>query len=312
MKKLLSVVVVGSALLAGCGAGSNALTAVVDGHEVTVGDVEALLFGDNSTVDRATFARNLGFKIQFIVITDAASDQFGYSPSEDEVAERAESLYNDLKTGEQTLEEFLEERSITQEMLTEVARQGLISEFVREEFSGDVTAPTEDEITEARQFAIAQLTNGCISHILVETEPEARDVLARLDQGEVFADLATELSTDLGSGANGGALGCSTFEQWVAPFRDASLGATVGEVVAEPVESQFGFHVILVTDRVDPEVDTIPTTEEITASLEARSLETLFSDWFFAAIETAEVTVEPEYGTWQSGPEPGVVPPTEE
>lgn len=314
MKKLLFLIVLGSVLLAACGASGGALAATVDGEQITVGDVEAFIFGDDSTVDKTTFASNLGFAIQFVVITDAAMEDFGISLTDEEVTERSDEIYNDFKTEGESLEDFLATREITEAFLTEVARQGIISDQIRAEFEPEAEDPTEEEIAEATKLALAQATNACVSHILVETEDEAMDALEQLDDGADFAELATELSTDTGSAANGGALGCATLDGYVAPFRDASLEATVGEVVPMPVESQFGFHVILVTDRVDPEEGTLLTEDEIIDGLIAQQVDTLYSEWFFEVVGAAEVTVEAEYGTWEPAPPsgPAVIPPTEE
>lgn len=91
---------------------------------------------------------------------------------------------------------------------------------------------------------------ACTRHILVASPGEARDVLARLDDGEPFADVAAQDSTDTGSAANGGSLGCMNTGQFaqtfVPEFVQAALDAEVGTPVG-PVESQFGFHVIELT-----------------------------------------------------------------
>ncbi len=86
----------------------------------------------------------------------------------------------------------------------------------------------------------------CVSHILVATEDEATAIKAELDAGADFATIAQEKSTDPGSGAAGGELGCQSPDSWVPEFSAAMLTAEVGKVT-EPVESQFGFHLILVT-----------------------------------------------------------------
>lgn len=85
-------------------------------------------------------------------------------------------------------------------------------------------------------------------HILVESQTAAEDILASLAAGESFADLARSVSTDTGSGANGGELGWSLASRYVTEFaeavRDAEIGAFVG-----PVQTDFGFHVIQVRAR---------------------------------------------------------------
>jgi len=85
-------------------------------------------------------------------------------------------------------------------------------------------------------------------HILVKTEAEAKQVLARLRAGEDFAKVAQEVSTDTGSSAQGGDLGWVGRGVMVAPFELAAFSLGVGEL-SEPVRSQFGFHIIQVLEK---------------------------------------------------------------
>jgi peptidyl-prolyl cis-trans isomerase C len=161
-----------------------------------------------------------------------------------------------------------------------------------------------------RQIAASALTNACVSHILVETEEEANDVVTRLDEGEDFGEIATELSTDTGSAANAGALPCGSPDGYVEPFRLAVLDATVGEVYPEVVESQFGYHVILVTELTVPTEGDLPSDEELADNIRQASIAAEVQEWFNGIMEAAEVTVNEEYGTWQSAP-PAVIPPSQ-
>ena len=90
-------------------------------------------------------------------------------------------------------------------------------------------------------------------HILVATQEEAEDVLAALQSGESFADLARAVSTDTGSGANGGELGWSPVVQFVAEFADAVATAPIGEIIG-PIQTEFGWHIIQVRAREDREI----------------------------------------------------------
>lgn len=94
------------------------------------------------------------------------------------------------------------------------------------------------------------------SHILFRTAPgadeaavkqHATDALGRLKKGEDFAKLAKELSEDTGSGQNGGDLGFFPHDAVVKPFADAAFGLKKGEL-SDVVQTQFGFHIIKVTD----------------------------------------------------------------
>jgi parvulin-like peptidyl-prolyl isomerase len=89
-----------------------------------------------------------------------------------------------------------------------------------------------------------------VRHILVETEEEALDVLDALNAGESFAALAKAVSTDTGSGANGGELDWTAVAGFVEPFANAVRDAEIGEIVG-PVESEFGFHIIQVRAKED-------------------------------------------------------------
>jgi len=80
-------------------------------------------------------------------------------------------------------------------------------------------------------------------HILVATEQEAKDIIAKLKGGAKFEELA-KASKDPGSGANGGDLGWMTPAKLVKPFADAMVALKNGEITQTPVKSDFGYHVI--------------------------------------------------------------------
>ena len=83
-------------------------------------------------------------------------------------------------------------------------------------------------------------------HILLPTEDDARAALKRLQAGEDFAKLATELSKDPGS--EGGDLGYFTQDKMVPEFAETAFKLDVGKV-SDPVKSQFGWHIIKVEDK---------------------------------------------------------------
>jgi peptidyl-prolyl cis-trans isomerase D len=85
-------------------------------------------------------------------------------------------------------------------------------------------------------------------HILINDEAVALAVIERLKNGEDFGALAAELSTDTGSGAQGGDLGWFGRGAMVAPFEEAAFALKVGEI-SQPVKSDFGYHIIQVIAR---------------------------------------------------------------
>ena len=117
------------------------------------------------------------------------------------------------------------------------------------------------------------------SHILVETEEAARAIIDQLKDGADFAELAREKSTGP-SGPNGGSLGSFGRGQMVPAFEAAAFGMPVGGFSDNPVQTQFGWHVIQVSDKgieQAPELDQM--RDQIAANLSrqsfARIVETL-------------------------------------
>lgn len=119
------------------------------------------------------------------------------------------------------------------------------------------------------------------SHILVETEEEAEALVAELDGGADFATLAREKSTGP-SGPGGGDLGWFAEGMMVQSFYDAVTKLKKGEV-SQPVETRFGWHVILLTDqRV---IDT-PPFEEVRGQIEEELRNQVLDD-FVKRLETS-------------------------
>ncbi|EMT46788.1 MULTISPECIES: peptidylprolyl isomerase [Anoxybacillus] len=86
------------------------------------------------------------------------------------------------------------------------------------------------------------------SHILVDDEKTAKEIKAKLEKGEDFAKLAKEYSKDTGSAQNGGDLGWFGPGKMVEEFEKAAYALNKGEI-SEPVKTQFGYHIIKVTDK---------------------------------------------------------------
>jgi parvulin-like peptidyl-prolyl isomerase len=307
LKKLLALVAVLALVVAACGSGSTTGVATVDGEQITLAQVQSLFVSDESTIPKDQFAQFLAFQIQWDIVENAAADKYGIEITEGEIDAEADLIYETQAAGE-TREEFTTSRGVTEEFLRNIALQGLLDTAVRAELSGDAEAPSQETIDAEVALAAASLTNVCVSHILVPTVEESQDVVDRLDAGEDFAAIAGEVSQDPGSGAEGGVLPCGPAGQYVPEFRDAALVAPIGEVYSEVVESQFGFHVMMVTDRTDPAPEELPSEAEVVESLTATAAGELLNVWFNDQIVAADVEVDADYGTWTTDPV-GVTPP---
>lgn len=120
---------------------------------------------------------------------------------------------------------------------------------------------TEEEILAAYQEEIKKASplQYKARHILVETQSNAIELIAELDDGADFAELAQQHSTGP-TGPNGGDLGWFPPEQMVKVFSDAVVSLEDGEYTSEPVQSQFGWHIIL---REGSRENTPPTLESV-------------------------------------------------
>jgi peptidyl-prolyl cis-trans isomerase C len=98
-------------------------------------------------------------------------------------------------------------------------------------------------------------------HILVESEDEAKAILAELKKGTDFSELARLKSKDPGAAAEGGDLGYFTKDQMVAEFSDAATKLDKGQL-SDPVKTQFGWHVIKVEDKRDRPVPPFDQVKE--------------------------------------------------
>jgi peptidyl-prolyl cis-trans isomerase C len=130
----------------------------------------------------------------------------------------------------------------------EVARYRILAEAAVEQYLRD--HPVEDKDIEAlyqSQYGDAKLTEYKARHILLKTEDEAKAVIAELDKGADFAELAKKKSTGP-SGPNGGDLGWFEGGQMVKPFADALATMKKGGHSSQPVKTQFGWHVIKLED----------------------------------------------------------------
>jgi len=106
-----------------------------------------------------------------------------------------------------------------------------------------------------------------VRHILVEKEDDAKEVISELQKGAKFDELAKARSKDPGSKDRGGDLDWNAPTNFVKPFGDAMKTTPKGKFTAQPVQTQFGWHVIEVDDVRDAKV---PSYDEVKPQLQQR------------------------------------------
>ena len=124
-------------------------------------------------------------------------------------------------------------------------------------------------------------------HILLKTEDEAKAVIAELDGGKDFAELAKEKSTGPSAG-QGGDLGYFSKGQMVPEFEAAAFALKKGEYAKEPVETQFGWHVIKLEDRRET---TPPAFEEVADQVRQVVMRERYADLLKTAREETKIEV---------------------
>jgi peptidyl-prolyl cis-trans isomerase C len=159
---------------------------------------------------------------------------------------------------------------------------------------GAVTDAALQAAYDARFKDAAPQTEYNAAHILVADEAKAKELLAELEAGADFAELAKTHSTDTGSGAVGGDLGWFGLGMMVKPFEEAVVAAELGKV-AGPVQSDFGFHLILVKETrvaAQPTLDDI--RDELATEIEQQAIEAHVTEvTAAAAVETPGEGIDP-------------------
>lgn len=173
---------------------------------------------------------------------------------------------------------------------TTLALDGLKRSYLSNEalIAGIKNATSEAEIQkayDAKYKDMAPQLEYHASHILVDSEDKAKSLLAEIAGGKAFADVAKENSKD-GSAANGGDLGWFGVGAMVKPFEDAVVAAPVGKVVG-PIKTDFGWHLILVTETRNKAA---PTLAEVHDQI-AQEVQKAAIDAFIKSItEKAKIT----------------------
>lgn len=159
-----------------------------------------------------------------------------------------------------------------------------------------------------------QFVQTCASHILVDTKQLADSLRTQIAGGADFAALAKANSKDNqgptgGSAAKGGDLGCMSDQEAsnLDPTFLAAMKAVPTGQVSDVVQTQFGFHIIKVTDRKTESFD--DAKAQIASRLNSDA-SNQFSDLITQLVSKAKIEVNPRYGHFEKGGRLGVVAPT--
>lgn len=161
---------------------------------------------------------------------------------------------------------------------------------------------TEDAIKARYDKFVAEQPAGTevhALHILVKSEAEAKDVIAQLAGGADFSTVAKEKSTDPSAQQNGGDLGYFAAGDMVPEFERAAFALEKGQSSKEPVQSQFGWHVIRIVDRREK---TAPTLDQARGQIEELLSSELVTTYVTSLRTSAKVEMFNPDGTPKGAP----------
>jgi len=148
---------------------------------------------------------------------------------------------------------------------------------------------SEDDLRQAYKKHVAGMDGKeyKASHILVKKEDEAKSIIAQLDKGADFAELAKKKSTGP-TGKNGGELGWFQPDQMVKPFSDAVRNLQPGHYTEKPVKTRFGWHVVLLQDVRDMKK---PTYDQLKQQLRNQLIGQHVQDYIKSLRDKADVEI---------------------
>jgi peptidyl-prolyl cis-trans isomerase C len=193
--------------------------------------------------------------------------QFGNLPPEQRRAAALSSIIEIRLMAAQAVEKGLDKDADFQRRVAFLDQRALHGELVEKEVAGKIT---DDEIRARydKEIAAQKPVNEVHArHILVKTKEEADAIIKKLEGGDDFQKLANENTTDPSGKTSGGDLGFFGPGQMVPEFEKAALALEIGAYTKEPVQTQFGWHIIKVEDKRSQQPPAFETVKDQVRSL---------------------------------------------
>ena len=304
MKKIIALTLSSLLCISAVGCSSkknnNDIVATVNGNNITIEDFKVTLALNKidleskygSTVWETEVEDGVKFKDTFknrvlkgmidveAVCEEAKKD--GLTPSEEEIDKAFDELNKNLYANE-NYKKILEDLKISDTCIKSQVEKTLTIQKYTENFDKNLKI-SDEEMKKYYEEHKADYYKDEVkaSHILISTvddngkelseakkkeaKKKAEEVLKKAKSGEEFSELAKEYSDDPGSAANGGDLGYFTKGQMVQPFEEAAFSLKSGEI-SGLVESEYGYHIIKVYDKIDKQLTFDEVKDEIKKTL---------------------------------------------
>ena len=176
--------------------------------------------------------------------------------------------------------DFVIEKVLMQAFLSKYVQENIKEENLKASYNNFIADETSREEIKA-------------SHILMDTESEAIDVINMLNDGDDFAELAKNKSTGP-SGPSGGDLGWFKRGQMVPPFEKAAFSLNKNEITQRPVQTQFGWHVIKIFDKRIPEAPSYESmknklVQDLERKIVSKKIQDLRNDALIEKLSSSEL-----------------------
>ena len=304
MKKRLAIILSSLLCISSVGCSSKVnnedVVATVNGQDITVEDFKLMLDSNKNYVESNSASniweneveKGVKFKDTFkdtvlngMIDIEAVCEQAKKEklvPTTDEVNKAFNNLKKNIDSDEE-YEKKLEDLGISDKCIKNQVEKTLIIQKYAENFDKNVKI-TDEEMKKYYEEHKKDYYKDEVkaSHILISTvddngnplseakkkeaKKKAEEVLKKAKSGEEFSELAKEYSDDPGSAANGGDLGYFTKGQMVQPFEEAAFSLKPGEI-SGLVESEYGYHIIKVYDKIDEQLPFDDVKDEIKNTL---------------------------------------------
>jgi len=252
-KQFIPLLIVGSALIAGCNQQSSTDTSSVSAPAATVDKADAVASVNGKYIAKSTLEQ-----LESEISQRSQGQTFPKEKLIEELIQRELLVQEGLK---KQLDKSPEVLARIEDVKRSLVSQAALQDYLK-------TNPVTDADIKAEYDTKVAAENGTefkARHILVKTEAEAKKIIAELDKGADFAKLANKNSLDAKESQNGGDLGWFVASQMVAPFSEAVAKLEKGKYTKEPVQTQFGWHIIL---REDSRALTPPPLEAVKEQLQ--------------------------------------------
>lgn len=305
MKKRISLAALcGLGLLLGCSQeDSNAETSAVTEQRSAVLPVSKSAPSASNELDENTLLSVNGQQVTKMMYGIYFQDRMRAVPNAQNTPEMQMSVLNELANvlivAQDAEKKQIDKRPDVEATLA-LLRAKLLTQTALQEYAS-ANQPDEKAIQSIydTEYSNKSSTEYKARHILVKEEDQAKTLITQLDEGGDFTELAIEHSTGP-TGKNGGDLGWFDSEQMVKPFSDAVKAMELGKYTKTPVQTQFGWHVILLEEsRETPP----PSLEQVKAEITNKLQQKALADYMKGLREKSDLQFNEKAGVKKKEPE---------